>query len=280
MLTPLTGNVSGKKYGLTRYNAKKDSLAKLLDPDVLSIFLYPQMRQNVVFWETDFQEVTWNGDYWTKTVDTGPDFAITALVNGKLRFTSGTDDNEGGSIIGPAIYKGDLNCGMEARFQFSRVANIAFDFGFIDDVTDKTTPAVTDVDTPAFGSGLTEGAVVHCDTDQTFQTMALVLDSATYATATKVTLYNNANPVAAYMPTAAVDFVLRMQIVGDRVHVFIFDDEMSFVYHATAPLVAATSGGIEGGTAIRPWIAFANKVGSASGTFDIDYVRIWQDRFV
>lgn len=273
------GNYGAQNYGKNTSNAGRlVTLGKLLNHDAMRAFLYPLANREVMFQMHDFTEVTFNGDPWTKTVDTGPDFAIAANPNGTVRFTTGTDDNEGGSLTSPAIFKGDLNAGAEVRLKGSSWADIAAEFGFIDDVTDKTTPSVTDVDTPAFGAGLAEGAVVHMDTDQTLKTMALVTDSATYTTATKALLYNNANPVAAFAPTADVYFTLRVQLHRDIVWAFLFDDTQDFVY-ATKIVPSGTTGGIEGGTALKLYLAFANKVGSASRTYDVDYISFWQDRF-
>jgi len=108
--------------------------------------------------------------------------------------------------------------------------------------------------------------------------MALVTDSATYTTATKALLYNKANPVAAFAPTADVYFTLRVQLHRDIVWAFLFDDTQDFVY-ATKIVPSGTTGGIEGGTALKLYLAFANKVGSTSRTYDVDYISFWQDRF-
>ena len=272
-------NYGGQNYGKnTRDPGRLVTLGKLLDPEALRAFLYPFANRDVMFQHHDFTETTFNGDPWTKTVDAGPDFAIAANPGGTLRFTTQTDDNEGGSLITPAIFKGDLNAGAEIRMKGSSWANIAAEFGFIDDVTDKTTPAVTDIDTVTFGAGLAEGAVISMDTDQTLQTLALCTDSATYTTQTKALLYNNANPVAALVPTADVYFTWRVQLHQDVVWAFVFNDKQEFVY-STKLVPSGTTGGIQGGTAVRLWVAFANKVGSASRTYDIDYIGFWQDRF-
>lgn len=275
---PTYDKFGSQNYGKdVRIVGRALSAGKINDNDAMRAFLYPYAHRDVLFKHIDFDEVTFNADPWTKTVDTGPDFAIAANPNGTLRFTTGTDDNEGGSLISSAIFKGDLNPGAEIRLKGSSWANIAAEFGFIDDVTDKTTPAVTDIDTPAFGAGLAEGAVVSMDTDQTLVTMALVTDSATYTSAAKSLLYNDANPVAAFAPTADVYFTIRVQIHRDVVWAFLFDANGDYVY-STKIVPSGTTGGIEGGTALKLWLAFANKVGSASRTYDIDYITYWQDR--
>lgn len=270
-----------ENYGKnTRDSGRLLTLGKLLDQDAMRAFLYPYANRDVVFQHIDFTEVTFNGDPWTKTVDTGPDFAIAANPGGTLRFTTQTDDNEGGSLISAAIFKGDLNCGAEVRVKGSSWADIAFEFGFIDDVTDKTTPAVTDIDTPTFGAGLAEAAVISMDTDQTLKTMALCSKSATFTTAKKELVYNNANPVAAFTPTADVYNTFRIQIHQNIIHCFVFNDKQEFISHTKiVPTTASTGSGIEGGTAVKLWLAIANKVGSASRTYDIDYISFWQDRF-
>lgn len=276
---PTYEDFGAQNYGKdTRYAGRLLTLGKQLDKDAMRAFLYPIAHREVMFRHIEFDEVTFNGDPWTKTVDTGPDFAIAANPNGTLRFTTQTDDNEGGSLTSAAIFKGDLNAGAEARIKGSSWANIAAEFGFLDDVTDKTTPAVTDVDTPAFGAGLAEGALVSMDTDQTLQTMALCTKSATYTGVKKELLYNAANPVAAFAPTADVYFTLRVQLHRDIVWAFLFDANQNLV-SVTKIVPSGTTGGIEGGTALKLYIAFANKVGSASRTYDIDYITYWQDRF-
>lgn len=273
----------GASFGISKNSSFKKALSRLHDPSALANLFYHRQFGSVNFKIDDFDEVTFNGDPWTVTKDTNAvTWAINVQENGVLRGSTGTTDTDGLSLLGPAIYKGDRNCGMQIRFKIDVVTNYEFEVGWINDVTDKTQPSVTDIDTPAFGAGLTEGAVVHIDTTQTLTTMALVMDSATYTTASKKNLFTRAiNGTTGVAPAAATFMTIRVQLEGDTVHAMVWVDTSTAKNVLVSQVVSAPTtsilGGIEGGTLVAPWVAIATRNTTAK-LLDIDYIARWQDR--
>jgi len=293
----------GYLYGHFVDSGMGRALTKVQDPAILANVLYLQQRANVVPFFDDFNVVTMNGDPWTKTKDAGAtDFAISAAVNGMIRGITGTSNTEGLSITGPAIYSGSRNCGMEARIKISLLTNVTWEMSWIDDITDKTAPACTDVDTPAFGAGLTEGASVTQDTGETITTPRLCTKGATSSvlaatmmTPPKTQTVNSDITRTAYAPTADTYFTVRLQVFTPKatngttantissVEASIFDSsDPKNIKLVSQEMIKAEEGanvlgGITAATLIRPYFAIATLNGT-SKNYDIDYIAIWQDR--
>lgn len=270
----------GASFGISKNSSFKKALSRLHDPSALANLFYANQFGSTVFELDDFNQITFTGQQeWTETKDVGgTSFAINAQQNGVIRGSTGATATDGISLIGPVIYKGDKNAGLQIRFKIDVVTAYRFEVGWINDVTDKTTPAVSDIDTPAFGAGLTEGAVVHIDTAQTLTTMALVLDSATYTTASKKSLFTRAtNGTTGVAPAAAAYITIRVQLEGDTVHAMVWDTNNNLVSQVVSAPTTAILGGIEGGTLLAPWVAIAT-TNTTAKLLDIDYIARWQDR--
>ena len=226
-----------------------------------------QMATDKVFYRKwDFEGSALLDDFWTSAADAGAtEFGppATQLLGGVLQGATGTTDNAGIGLYGTPILKGDNRAYLHTRFKLSAVTGFQMEVGFIDAITDATTPVISDVDTPANGSnGAAEIAVVHLDTDQTLTTAALVVDgSTTGMNAAKTNL-------GTFVPTAATYVDLKMVIDGNDVTVII-DNKRS--------LRATKTFAIEGGTLVMPWLYFRTR-NTTSKTVDIDLIEIMGER--
>lgn len=236
-------------------------------------FLYFQARRDVVerFW--DFTELALDTtNDWTTNGGTGSTvFAIpsTKLVGGAITGatgTNGTESNRCVNLYNDPIWSGDKNAGVEFRFKIgAAVTDIEFACGFIDTHATITTavPLFGDVDTPTLATGIGDAALVGMDTAQTLTTLALVTLGSTPYSAAKT----NIGTIA---PTAATYFTIRIQLIGDTV--------IAQVDDATANNTVVTkASGIEGGVLVRPIFTISGPTATTK-TFDIDYIRCWQDR--
>lgn len=273
----------GADYGLNPHSGRRTSLSKIYRPNVIGNILSPLMYADVVSEFYDFNEVTFNGDPFTVTKDAGATtWAIAAGAGGMIRGVTGATSGDGLSLLGSPNWYGDRRAGMEVRAKSDVATTLTMEGGFINAVTDMTTPAVTDIDSVTFGAGLTEGAVITIDVGETLTTFALATKSGTYTTAFKKVFYGPAiNGTTGVGVTAGEWVTLRVQLDGDNVHGFIYNNAGLLVSEAHIPAAgtAALTGGIEGGTALKPWFAAATQT-TASKNIDVDYIRVWQDRFV
>lgn len=183
-------------------------------------------------------------DFWTLSADaTATPFAPVASGFG-ITGSTGTTDNGGLSMFGKPVLKGDKVAGIHVHFEVDEVDDLQMEFGLVSAVTDKTLPVVTDVDTPAVGNGATYAAVVHMDTDQTLQTMAIVGDNNVAVTKTNMGIL---------APTAATLHCVRLALKGDDI-VSVFDGKRANRY--------VLDNGVDGAQFLAPWIFFACKAGS------------------
>ncbi len=243
-------------------------------------FHYFQAWRDVVFVREEFTGAASSAiiaERWvTNTGSGGTAFAIpsTPLVGGAARAATGTDGTASNRIVnmyGAPIYQGDKNCGVEFRFKLDIVTNVAVWMGFLDTITTITTPvaAVSDIDTPAFATGLLDGVLVGFDTAQTLTTMAMAaIGSGALNTGT-------ADAIGVLAPTAATYMTVRIQMsgatgVGNTATALVEDANGSFT-------VVTRASAMEGGSLVRPFISVSG-LNATTHLLDLDYIKVWQDR--
>lgn len=255
--------------------AHPNSFGRVLDPGVLRGLLFPNAFHGTRFVIDDFDGDTLNTFLWTVDGDTGTtSFAIPAagstVAGSIISGATAADDNEAISIYGHPTWSGDKNCGMAVRFKFDDVADIFFETGFTDPLSDYTLPAINDIDTPTITNGAVTVAVIVMDTDQTLKTAALVCDGdSTYATS-KVNF-------GTWAPTADTWYTAIVQTKGDTVMAWIYDTDTP----ASPKLVSGGEqvkvSGFEGGTLVQPWFIAGNRT-TDGGLPVLDYIAVWADR--
>lgn len=226
------------------------------------------------FFIDDFNGDAINLDYWAVANSSGTsaaDFAVNiaqGLVagTGVIQSDSGTTDNGSTSIIGPIIYKGDLNCGMWARFNVDDVTAWSFDVGLIDAVPASNTSGVNDVDTPTVY--MADGAVLHMNTDQTLAIPAFVtVGSTANQSAAKTT--------TGYTPVNATYMDVVVQIIGNDAFCVLNNGVATIAHNLRSGNNAA--GYVEGGVGLAPWVI--NLTRNTTAKFmNVDAVAIWSDR--
>ena len=217
-------------------------------------------------WEMQLVDEDFNGDalnldYWAVANSSGAsaaDFAQEAGTS-NIQGDTGTTDDGAISIVGPVMYKGDLNCGMQIKVRIDDPTEYCLELGFIDAVPGSNAPGVSDVDTPA--ATFTDGAVFHIDTDEDLDTFAAVTDGtglAIQATTLAGSLTNL---------TAATWATFRVQLLGNNAY-----------YWANGQLVASHVAAIEGGTAVAPWLYCATREANVARFPEIGRWMIWQEQ--
>lgn len=250
-----------RDYPLSRAQIRRFTSGNSAMHDFLSQYA---TRDAVVFFD-DFLGDTINLDNYAVANSGGTsaaDFALVAAVNGTIQGDTGTSDNGSISLIGPAIWKGDNNAGMEIRFKMDAVTDVHWEVGFINGVPGSNTGGINDIDTPTVY--MTDGAVVGMDTDQTLKTMAFVTEgSTTGQDPTKTNLGTLAPAAATYM-------TVRIQLKGN--HAAAWVNGTLYATHASD-----ADGHVEGGTLLAPWV-YVQTRSTTPKFFDVDYLRIWADR--
>ena len=193
-------------------------------------------------------------------------FAITVAEDGWIRATTGTanGDTASASLIGPAIYKGDRNCGMEVRFKpVTAVTETKIEIGFVDVVPGSTKAITNSLTTPSVNTSVVDAAIYVYNHTGSTTTNELVTIGTTISAA-KATF----TPPTAI--AAATIYTVRLQIQGNTV--FLWMDGL-----LVATLAAAGTDYIEGGSAIAPWF-YVRASDANSKSLDVDSLEIWKDR--
>lgn len=268
----ITGADYGIRSGQTLSPQNIRFLEKMGTPQGVATAMYPYFRESTVFVEDDFIEDTISSTRWNLAADaTATTYAWASALGGTIQGSTGTTDNGYHAINGDVIWKGDKNCGMAVRMKWDVVTSFTFEIGFTDALADETLPGVTDVDTPATGNGLVDGAVIHLDTDQTLTTAAFVSESTTTAyAAQKVNL-------GTFTPAAATYYTFVVQLSGDNAFCAIFDTSTPNAPKLMPGTAQSLLLAIEGGTLVRPHIMSGTRNTTAKVT-DIDLIRVWSDR--
>ena len=234
----------------------------------LANFLKGFASEDVYYRKWDFDGDAVIDDFWTLSADataTGFDQPTTQEHGGIISGATGTTDDGAVSMRGPAVVKGDNRAYLHVHASFSAITSLQFEVGLIDAVTDATLPVVSDVDTPANGSnGAADLVVVHMDTDQTLQTMALVVDGSTSGMNCQKVNFGTLTPTAATM------MCFRVFVDGNSV--------TSIIDNKRAYRKSMGPNAIEGGTLLRPWIFARCRAGSANRTVKVDLVELMGER--
>lgn len=212
--------------------------------------------------------------YTTGESGSGTAFAIPSgnSINGILTAITGSSSGNAETIRSEAVLAGDYNCWVEARIRLPSVANILLEFGLIDAASDYTIPAVSDIDTPSFAAGVGDAVVLHMDTSQTLTTMALAtIGSSGTGYSAKATTVTLGVTSGTFTPTAGSFHTYRVGLEGDIPYALI--DGKPIV---NGVLTTSTTGKVEGGTLLKPWIAVRTRTAGAK-TINVDYLVYMQD---
>jgi hypothetical protein len=230
----------------------------------LTGFLLPFARADYFYKEYDFCEDTISSD-WTVSNSSGTNAASFAHVaggeHGTISAATGTTDNGGvGFIFDNVMFDAARNPGMHVRMKVDAVTDVAIEIGICDPPTAASTICVTDVDTPTVANGVTDGAFVMMDTDQTLKTMCLVTDGTTDA-CTKVSL-------GGFAPTAGTYFDVILQVFANKAYAIINNNP---VY------AGSVVKGPDTGVKLQPVITIITRV-TTTRLPTIDLIRLWAER--
>jgi len=243
----------------------------------LTGFLLPFARQDYVYWEDDFLSDTLSTVYWavasTAAATSITDFAQGSLESGTLRGDTGTDDNAQiaiyftGGATGP-LFDAARNPGTEIRFKTDVITSWDCEIAFTDPKTDEALTAC-DPDAPVAENGVTDFAGLVLDTDDTIKTFVVAGYGTTDTTGVAVS-------AGAFMPVAATYSTYLVQAGANKVFGII---DNNFAYSGYTQALAVSPVGPDTGILMRPSYIFGSRVASAQKTIDIDYIRIWAERY-
>lgn len=234
----------------------------------LSMFAWNERFMHVGHGVSDFETAIDTG-FWTVANSSGTgqqNFATQVAEGGYLQGDSGTGDNDSISNVGPIIYAGDRNVGMEGVIRIDDVSENNFEIGFIDAVPGANASGVSDIDTPA--AAFADGALIQYDTDQTAQGLAFVTDGSTASQNVAATTFTTT--------TAMVDATwhsFRIQMFGNFVACW-FDGFLEAVHDAST---TQSAGALEGGVLLAPWLYCRTR--NTTAKFPrLQYLYVWGDR--
>ena len=211
-----------------------------------------------------------NADYWTVAKNSGTgnaNFALVVASGGYIQADTGTGAGDSVSLVGPIIYSGDENCGMEIRVQTDDITSVNFEIGFIDAVPGSDASGVSDIDTPA--AAFSDGALIQLDDSQTLKTLAFITDGSGGSQAVAATTF--ASPAGTNMVNATWH-TFRIQLVGNVAACWV-DGVLAAVHDAGT---TQSQGALEGGVLLAPWIYWRTRDSTASFP-KISQASVWQD---
>lgn len=258
-------------------------LRKAYSKGPLYDFLRFYARRDVVSYFEDFNYLTLETDKWTVANGGGAgvaSFVINTQQNGVIRGTTGTANGvtASASLIGPVIYAGALNPGIEVRFKtVTASTSIRMEVGFIDAVPASNTASfnsmdgTTNVPTMFAANSVTAGI----DTAATANLFNLVTIGSAASQLARRT------PGATGLAAAGTYQTIRLQIFSEDSSVA--NAAWAAMWHNGALVATMDSsttagvGAVNGSILLAPWVYF-EAVNATSKSLDIDYINIWSDR--
>jgi len=199
---------------------------------------------------------------WNSAGETGGTtgtFAYNAQAGGVARITTGGADNDEWAVASGLGFRASLGACVEVRLAAGDVTKAGFCVGFSD--------AVSETGNIALSFGGAAGALDSAATDA----VAFVLDSdksSTHVWACAVKNNTDGTPVdTAVVPTTGAFKTYRIETnaAGDA------------RFYIDGTLVSTQAAAITASTALCVYIGVINRE-AAANTWDIDYIKAWQNR--
>lgn len=243
-------------------------------------FLMPYATRDVLHFFDDFTgKAIDTTNTWAVANGAGAgvaSFAINVQANGVIRGTTGTANGvtASASLIGPIIYSGAQNPGLEIRYKVVTAnTSIRFEAGFIDAVPGSNTAAFNNVDTPtAFAAN---AATVMIDTAATANKLNLM----TVGSASNQVVQRNSGTVG--LPATGTYQTIRIQMTSRDSSTAGATDVTAWVdggnqINADVSTTAGV-GMVNAATLLAPWVYF-EAINGTSKSLDIDYIHVWAQR--
>lgn len=203
-------------------------------------------------------------------------FATSLQLNGAIRATTGTGNGvtASASLIGPIIYPGNANPGMEIRFKTVTASTaVRMEVGFIDAVPASNTMGINNMDTPtAFFS---DGATVGIDTAATAAFFNLVTKGSATSQVIKKTNGTTGLAAAGTWQTIRIQMLSQDATTTDATAVVAWHNGNKIATHDVS--ATAGVGAVKGSVLLAPWVYF-EATSASSKSLDIDYITVWCDR--
>ncbi len=244
-------------------------LRKFNGQGALYEFLDYYAQHDTFFRSWDFEGDAFGADFWAVANGGGAaavSFATNVQRSGVIRATTGTanDATASSSIISPAIYYGDANCGCEFHWKpITAVTETRIEQGFVDVVPSSNASVVATLITPTVNASIVDAAVqVYNHTGSTTTNQLTTIGTTIAAVKTTYT-----PPVA----IAATTYNwIRLQLLTNQV--LLWMDGVLVAKHNDG-----TTNYIEGGSALALF-AYIRANNATSKSLDLDFVGAWQDR--
>ncbi len=203
-------------------------------------------------------------------------FATNIQINGAIRGTTGTANGvtASASLIGPIIFPGNMNPGIEVRFKtVTASTGIRMEVGFIDAVPGANVMGINNMDTPT--SNFTNGATVGIDTAATASLFNLVTKGNATSQVIKQTLGTTGLAAAGTWQTIRIQMLSQEEATTDATAVLAWHNGNLIARHDVS--TTAGVGAVKGSVLLAPWVYF-EAINATSKSLDIDYISTWCDR--
>lgn len=216
-----------------------------------------------------FSKMVMYDDFTCVTIDTTNDYvstldgtsdavAITAAVNGVVRLTTGTADNEVSFLGSQLVFDITNEPVVEAEITITDVSGTVLFFGFSDANTETSPAATIDYDSGTLAAAATDAAGFVCDADKVTSTLyaaSIATGGSVGATTTGIIWADGETKI------------LRVELKSDGDAHYYVDGVLKAIRQAAVtdvPLCFVFN--------------YGTRANDGSNTVDVDYVKAWQSR--
>jgi len=232
----------------------------------------PSNENQVVYYD-DFKSkaIDATNDYTFEVVNSG---SATVTVPHMLTLTTGAADNDDAEFAMGVEWYGKYNAVMEVRFRMDDVDKSAINVGFNDAQAEDSVDEIAIMSTGAgtITSSATNCALFFYDTDDTSATLnAIAVNSDTDGT----------THTTSSGATDGQMFTVRVELIdnGTTADAVFYANNSGIEIDPQRDIIGFEAAAVPRATALCPYIALINHKSGNGETMDIDYIKLWQDRY-
>jgi len=225
------------------------------------------------------EKVVYYNDFVGLAVDTTNDFTLTTTNSGTatvtvphmLTITTNAKDNDNTELAMGVEWYGQYDATMEARFRCDIPTNSAFFIGLNDAVTEGSADLPLEfVDGGITTQGADTAGLVY-DLDCTTANMYF---GSVKGDADGAIINSNTAITAAKLYTTRIE----LRDNGTTTDAFFYLNSSGLEIDPINNLVGVEVDAVARLNALCPYIGLMNRVDAVACTFDVDYLKVWQDR--
>ena len=227
-------------------------------------------HKKVLYYEFDGKAIDATNDWTFTDGSAGSDGTATIVAPDLLRITSGAADDDEEHFAGGLNFYGKYNPVIEARIRNNDVSGLAHFFGFSDAQSESNSMPFT-LATTTLTSTATDAAGFLLDADATTKTIRGVSVKGD----SDGTVINSGHTEA---DASWATYRLELRDNGSTTDALFYLNTSGEEIDPVNDLIGLEADAVTRTTALCPIVACMNRE-AAANTLDVDYIKIWSDRY-